>query len=255
MTSNIHEVFTVGERVRIEASTTSGDIIVSPGEPGVVDIRIEDGLGNFMVEQSGDLILIKPNRSGFFSRFASADIHLAVPGSAELALHCTSGDVLVNTPVREVEVSSASGDVRIDDVARSVKVRSASGDVWVGGVGEQLTVTTASGTVRAGDVGRDFTATSGSGDVYVDRVGETASVKAASGDISVHRFDGTELSVKTLSGDLRIGIPPRRLLDVDLQTLSGELRNRLPEGDGSDPERSVSLRLTTVSGDVTLRGA
>jgi hypothetical protein len=40
-----------------------------------------------------------------------------------------------------------------------------------------------------------------------------------------------------------------------MDSISGELRNRLPAGDGSPPEVVVRLRISTVTGDVTLRGA
>jgi DUF4097 and DUF4098 domain-containing protein YvlB len=57
-----------------------------------------------------------------------------------------------------------------------------------------------------------------------------------------------------VSGDVRLGIPPRRTLDVEVQTLSGDVRNRLPTGDGSPPEKRVTLTVKTLSGDITLQG-
>jgi DUF4097 and DUF4098 domain-containing protein YvlB len=186
----------------------------------------------------------------------SVDITLVVPPDANLALSCTSGDVVVDTHVEEIEAGTASGDVRIASVGRIANIRTASGDIRVGSVGEHLSVTTASGTVRIGDAMRDAIITTASGDVYVDSIGERAEMKTASGDVDVRRLIGGELFVRTLSGDLRVGIPPSRLLDFDLQTMSGELRNRLEKrDDGAEPERTVRLQLKTVSGDVTLQNA
>lgn len=255
MSDDLHRTFTVGPRVRIEASTGSGDIVVSPGTPGTVAVRVDGGAGSYLAEQSGDSIIVKPAKSGFFSRFGGADVFLEVPEGAELSLSCSSGDTMVNVSAQEIEASSASGDIRVQRIERSGRLRCASGDISVGDVGEGLVVTSASGSIRVGEIGRTLSVTSGSGDITIGAVGETAQLKAASGDITVGRFDGTELTAKTLSGDLRLGLPPRRLLDVDLQTMSGDVRNRLPAGDGSPPERTVALRVTTVSGNVTLRGA
>ncbi len=252
--TDIRRVFEVGDRVRLEASTTSGDIVVSEGDSGVVDVLVDSGGENYDLEQHGDLITVRPKR-GLLRRFSSSDIHLEVPPQASLSLSCTSGDIIVNAPVRELHAGTAAGDLRIGFVERSANLRSASGDVYADEVGERLQITTASGTVRIGTVGRDLTVTSASGDVQADYVGESANVKSASGDVRLRNFEGGDLRARTLSGDISIGLPPRRLLDVDLQTLSGELRNRLPEGDGSEPDRTVTLHLKTVSGDVTLRGA
>ncbi len=255
MSDVLERTFSVGARVRIEASTTAGDLVVSPGPGGEVTVRVEGGADAYAVERVGDVVLVRPQRSGFFSRASGCNVFLEVPESADLSLVCTSGDIIVNATVHDLEATSASGDIRIEGIARRGSVRTASGDVFVGDVGERLEVTTASGTVRCGTIGRDLSATSGSGDVYVDGIGESAEAKTASGDIQIHRFDGVELVAKTFSGGIRIGVPPRRLLEVDLQTLSGELHNRLPESQGGEPERSVSLRCSTVSGDLTLRGA
>jgi DUF4097 and DUF4098 domain-containing protein YvlB len=249
------QAFQVGDRVRVEAATTAGEIVAVEGAAGMVSVRVSGSRAEeFRIEQRGDLIVVVPER-GMRRWLGGADIDLVVPVGATLDLRTTSGDVVVDVRVTELSVSLASGDVRAGDVARIATVRSAAGDISIGSVGERLEATTASGDVRIGQVERDLTVSTASGLVHIDRVGETASVKSASGDVVVSRFDGTDLQVATLSGDVRIGVPSRRLLDVDLQTLSGDLRNRLPEGEGGEPERSVSLRLKTVSGDVTLEGA
>ena len=249
------ETFQVGQRVRVEAATTAGEIVVSEGNAGTVGVRVSGSKADeFRIEQRGDVIVVAPERS-MRRWLGGADIELQVPAGATLDLRTTSGDVAVGVATDELSVSLASGDVRARDVARVASVRSAAGDVSIDAVGERLEVTTASGDVRIGSVGRDASVTSASGTVHLARVGESAGVKTASGDVVVSRFDGTDLQVATLSGDIRIGVPPHRLLDLDLQTLSGDLRNRLPEGAGGEPERSVALRLKTVSGDVTLEGA
>lgn len=250
-----NQTFEVGDRVRVEAATTAGQITAVEGGAGVVAVRVDGTRADeFRIEQRGDLVVVAPE-CGKRRWFGGADIDLQVPAGAALDLRTTSGDVVVDVRVTELAVSLASGDVRAGDIDRVAMVRSAAGDISIGSVGERVEATSASGDVRIGQVGRDLSVTTASGSVHVDRVGETAAVRSASGDIVVSRFDGTDLQVATLSGDVRIGVPPRRLLDLDLQTLSGDLRNRLPDGGAGEPERSVSMRLKTVSGDVTLEGA
>ena len=121
-------------------------------------------------------------------------------------------------------------------------------------VAGRLEVSTASGDVRVGSVQGDVNSTTASGDLSIDEVGGSASLRTASGNLTIGRLTGGDLSAKSLSGNLKVGIPPRRRIDVDLHSLSGKLRNRLPEGDGSPPEAEIVVRANTVSGDVTLLG-
>jgi len=249
------ETFAVGERLRIEASTTVGRVTVAAGDPSQVVVRLSGSrAAEMLVEHHGEVISVGLQR-GVRRWSGRVDIDLAVPEQASLVLAATSGDIVVDAPVANLSVSVASGDVRVGAVAGDARIRTASGDVDIADVGRGLEVTAGSGTVRIGTVGGDLTVTTGSGDIATRRVGGVATLRSASADITLGRFDGDDLGVTTLAGDIRVGIPPRRLLEVDVQTLSGDLRNRLPQGDASTPERTVTLRLKTVSGDVTLEGA
>jgi DUF4097 and DUF4098 domain-containing protein YvlB len=178
---------------------------------------------------------------------------LSVPEGASLELSCTSGDITVQSPVAELRASVASGDVRVDRVATMCRVNSASGDIRINAAGD-AEVNTASGTVRLGKIDRSLRLNAASGNVYVDTIGEEAVCKVASSDVRIATFAGTEMRLKTMSGDLHLGVPPRRTIELDFSSLSGRLRNRLPQGDGSPPEKTLLISVTAVSGNVTLTG-
>ena len=72
--------------------------------------------------------------------------------------------------------------------------------------------------------------------------------------MSVRTVEGPSVAAKNMSGDLKLGIPPRRHVDFDVQSLSGEMRTDLPDSDGSPPEKTLKLRVKSVSGDVLLVG-
>jgi DUF4097 and DUF4098 domain-containing protein YvlB len=250
------ESFEVGERVEVDASTTAGEIVVTPGSPGTVTVSLTGpGAPSYRVERRGDVISVEPERGGLVRRFSSTDVRLDVPPQTSLVLSSASGEIIVNAAVEDLTASSASGDVKAGAVARSAKIRTASGDVYLDRVGDRLGIETASGDVRVGEVGRDLVVTTASGDIWIDAVGESIEIRSASGDATIRRFEGSDLAAKTLSGDIRVGIPPHRLLEVDIDILSGQLRNRLPEGGTAPPEKQVNIRVKTVSGDVTLEGA
>jgi DUF4097 and DUF4098 domain-containing protein YvlB len=248
------ETFEVGEHVQVVAATRSGDITVVGGPPGSVRVAIDGGgAGNYDIDQIGDVVTVEPRRKGRF-RGSSVDIVLTVPESSTAELSCTSGDILVQGPVAELRASVASGDVRVDTVETVCKVNSASGDIRVNRALD-AEINTASGTVRLGQVDRALRLNAASGNVYAVSVGDSAMIKVASSDIRISSFEGSDISVKTMSGDLHLGIPPRRTVELDFSSLSGRLRNKLPASDGSPSEKTVQVMVAAVSGDLTLTAA
>jgi DUF4097 and DUF4098 domain-containing protein YvlB len=248
------ETFEIGETVRVIAATRSGDITVIRGESGSVRVVVDGGgASNYEIDQIGDVISVESRRKGRFLS-SSADITLTVSSGANLELSCTSGDINVQTPVVELRASVASGDVRVDTVENMCRINSASGDIRVSRTLD-AEINTASGTVRLGRIERSLRLNAASGNVFVDEVGETAICKVASSDVRIDRFDGNEMRLKTMSGDLHLGVPPHRTIDLDFSSLSGRLRNKLPKSDGSPSEKALSISVAAVSGDVTLVGA
>jgi DUF4097 and DUF4098 domain-containing protein YvlB len=250
--SDLIETFEVGQSVRVIAATRSGDITVVGGDPGCVRVAI-DGGANYEVDQIGDVISVEPRRKGRFIG-SSADIILTVPEGANLELACTSGDITVQCPVTELRASVASGDVRADRVGSVCRVNSASGDIRINHA-QDAEVNTASGTVRLGRIDRSLRLNAASGNVYIDSVGDSAICKVASSDVRINSFEGSEIRLKTMAGDLHLGIPPRRTIELDFSSLSGRLRNKLPSGDGSPAEKTLLVSVAAVSGDVTLVGS
>ncbi|MDJ0663757.1 MAG: DUF4097 family beta strand repeat-containing protein [Acidimicrobiia bacterium] len=252
--SDRRETFEVGGSVRIIASTRSGDIAVVGGPEGAVQVAVDGpGASNYEIDQLGDVISVEPRRKGRFVT-SSADVVLTIPESASLELSCTSGDINVQCDVDELRASVASGDVRAATVRGMFRVNSASGDIKANSVTD-TEVNTASGTVRLGRVIRNMRLNAASGNVYVDEIGESAICKVASSDVRVGAFTGTEIRHKSMSGDLHLGIPPRRTIELDFSSVSGRLRNRLPKGDGNPSEKLLTISVTAVSGDLTLKGA
>jgi DUF4097 and DUF4098 domain-containing protein YvlB len=252
--SDRHEQFVVGEHPRVEVTGTSGSITIREGGAGIVEVRLDGTPDQVAIDQVGDTVIIGRPRGGFLRRMWSSDVVVTVPAGTAVLARNGSGDIHVDVPVSELDAAVASGDVRVHRVAGNAVIKAASGDIWVKHVDGRLDLNTASGDARIGTVGGDVASSTSSGDVAIDRVGGAASLRTASGDLTIRRFDGDELSAKILSGDLEVGIPARRRISVVLDSLSGRLRNRLPEGDGSPPEKEITVRATTVSGDVTLHG-
>jgi hypothetical protein len=227
-----HEEFQVGGQHRIEVNLPSGEAVFLPGEPGRVDIEVEgQNVDDLVIEQRGGRILLRtPHGSG--SRWDSFDVAVRTPAGTDLEVNVASADVDVQVATGTLLARLASGGIRAGVIEGDATVQTASGDVELGQVGGSCSVNTASGDVRLGTVLAALSAST------------------QSGDFEVERYEGGELECNSTSGDVRIGLPPGRTLDVDLNTLSGDIGSDFsPEGgDGA----TARLRVRAVSGDIIL---
>lgn len=247
------ETFDASDSVRIIAATRSGDITVMGGPAGSVRVVVDGpGAANYDIVQLGDVISVEPRRKGRFLA-SSADVVLTVPAGASLELACTSGDINVQTDIVELRASVASGDVRANAIHGFARVNAASGDVRINAA-DDAEINTASGTVRLGRI-RRIRLNAASGNVYVDEIAESANCKVASSDVRIASFAGTEIRHKTMSGDLHLGIPPNRTIELDFASVSGRLRNRLGKSASDGDKQPLSISMSAVSGDLTLKGA
>jgi hypothetical protein len=247
------ERFGVDGPVRVELNLPSGEAVFLPGVPDEVEVVIEGRQANeFVVEKAGDRILLETPRI-WRSRWDSFGITVRMPAGCDLRVQAASAGVRSEVDLGSLEMEVASGTLAAGDIAGNARVQSASGDVALGSVSRDLTVNTASGDIRARQVGGRASLNSASGDV---RVGDAVGVLAAttqSGDLEVGCYGGHDLECNSASGDVKIGLPPGLDLDVDVDTVSGEIHSDFSPDDGDGG--TARLRVKTISGDVTLARA
>jgi DUF4097 and DUF4098 domain-containing protein YvlB len=249
------EQFLATGPVQLDIEARSGSVEVRAGTSDQVIVTVAGaGAEDWEIAQLGDMITVRP-RSGWRSRSsrvlveapagshadirtASADVSLAGM-LGQTRLRTASGDLRAEA-VSELDVSSASGDVRVESIAAGASTAAVSGDVHYGEVVGRVSVTTASGDVRIRHA---------LGDV---RIGTT------SGDVRVERCDGSEISVKCVSGDVEIGLPAGIRVEPDISTMSGRVRTPAPAATPAAvaaERRVVRLNVRSVSGDVTITRA
>lgn len=248
----IRETFAVPGPAELDISLTSGSLTVDSGPHGQVEVAIDTPSPDaWEVNQSGDTISVWHGRD-FLSRGSRARIQVKVPPGSSLKAATASADVRVNVELDRISVNSASGDVKLAGFDTAA-VKTASGDVLAGPVARDLTVRSASGDVRGSTVGGSAAITTASGDISFDEVSGALSVSTASGDLRLGLYTGEDIEANTMSGDVDIGLPPGRQVKLEAKTLSG--RVRLPERrpTSGDATTSISVRLKSVSGDVTIR--
>ncbi len=247
------ERFSVGERARFEVSVPVGSVRVVAGEAGAVEVTVRgEDLDRLVMEQRGDTVVVGV-LSGRSWRRASLDVVAAVPHGTAVEAKLAAADLTVDVDVASLRASVTSGDLRARAVAEEAVLKVASGDIRLGEVGGRLQISGASGDVLV-EGAADAEVSVASGDIMLRRVDGRLEARTAAGDVRVDRFGGRQCACRTLSGDVYLGIPIGRTLDVDIQTLSGEVRSEFPATDGPAPigAERASIHVKSLSGDVVL---
>jgi DUF4097 and DUF4098 domain-containing protein YvlB len=245
------EHFPVDARARLEVNVPAGAIQVHAGDDGAVDVSIEStDAGEFEVSCIGSVVsVVQPSRWGII-RARGTRVVVRVPPGTDVEARSASADIELRGMLGAVRLRTASGDVDAEHVGR-LEAHTASGNARVAGSSGDASFNTASGDVSVGRVDGRLTASLASGDLHAGSAGGSIDVGTASGDVSISRCDGDEIIVKTVSGDIHIGLPAGIRVEPEIATLSG--RTSLPQAAArasSEPRRIVRVRLRSISGDI-----
>ena len=190
------------------------------------------------------------------------------PRGARLDLHTVSADARVqgmNSP--RLDYEGVSGDVTLGGARfAAARLHSVSGDMHLDAVIGRLDADNVSGDVRGAMLAcSSVRTTTVSGDISVGcaRVSEAA-LKSVSGDVQLSLSalaPAGAVSLNSISGDVRLGVPAGVSARLDLGSLSGSIGGALPAGvtvhkhsvSGRFGSGDGSLRAQTVSGDIHLQ--
>jgi DUF4097 and DUF4098 domain-containing protein YvlB len=256
MSSTVQE-FTVGDRPELVISVSSVDVNVVEGSDGSIGIEVKGSDRNLdllEIVHTGDVVTVRTKKGGRRWRGRGSSIRLTVPTSTAVTARTASGDLRISVPVSDAEIDTSSGDIHLASVSGRGKVKAASGDITIGSTVGEIRISTASGDVRLDEVDGDVSIGTASGDVRLGAAHGSIEVKTASGDVTIRRFSGVMLEGGAMSGDFQIGLVAGMSIDADIQTRSGRFRNlTTPASETSESSISTTMRLRTMSGDVTLR--
>lgn len=256
----MQQTFQTPDPIRLDLRVPGGRIDIEAAGSGETSVRLDgpdELLERAIVELRGDELRVHvPDRKGLFLSFGGDNnVRLSVccPDNSQLAVRTKSADVAARGWLAEARVETASGDVALDRFG-SGSVKSASGDVKVNEALDELSVQTASGDVQIGRTG-PLRANLVSGDLQVADATAAVNADTVSGDVALDAVVSGDVSIRAVSGDVKVGIRRGSAVHVDASTLSGDTRSELDLGD--DPAEPgdgplVDLRIKTVSGDIAV---
>jgi Putative adhesin len=177
-----------------------------------------------------------------------ARVSLAVPWDCAVQLGVVTASAVVAGVHGRTAVKSVSGSVTLEGLTDSVEAETVSGDLATRALAGDLSFGTVSGQLTVVDGSSNkLRATSVSGDLFLD--------------VDVARRGSLELS--TVTGDTRVRLPRNTDVEVEISSTSGELDTafdalrleRTPSArrlGGVLGNGTARLRATTVSGAVTV---
>lgn len=225
--------------VRVEVHSVEGRSLEVRLDAGRLVIEHESGLsgwGSFM------------KRFADFGGKAHADIHVAVPVGTSVRLGTVRGEGLLAGTTAGASASTVSGSLLVSRTAGDLKLNTVSGEVTVRDHVGDVTSNTVSADVVVSASADSVTSSSVSGDVTFDLVNQPHSVR-----------------VNTVSGNMLLRVPDERAVEVSVQSVSGRVTlgglqftggggSKVTGGDRSAGPGVMHLRVTGVSGDVTVIG-
>jgi DUF4097 and DUF4098 domain-containing protein YvlB len=265
----MQQSFQVTAPLLVTVICPAGDVVADTVDGDTADVEItalrndeatREAIENAVVELRRDgheLVVEVPKRNGsFFGREARIRVAIRVPHGSDLSFRTASADVAGNGTFGEVRGKTASGDLTLRTAA-TLRVESASGDVRAEEVTGDAEVKTASGDVNLGHVGGTVSASVVSGDLRIRAAANGVSAGAVSGDIDLDAVERGDIEVRTVSGDVTVGVRAGARVHVDVTTVSGDLRSDVAlddaPGEGGDDGPLVDIRGRTVSGDLRVR--
>jgi DUF4097 and DUF4098 domain-containing protein YvlB len=199
----------------ISISNTRGDVTVTGWDQANVAIKGElDDLAEelvFVVEDKNVTIdVIMPRQN--VNRGNGSDLDIKVPQGSR------------------VRFSGVSTDIRVENISGGMKIESVSGDIKARQIMPQLMLNAVSGNIEVEQVGGRLSASTISGDLQVKANATDVKVDTVSGDLTVMLEAFDSLAARTISGEMDISGELNSAGEVDLSTVSGDVRLALQSG-------------------------
>jgi hypothetical protein len=261
---SIHVHAGAGSEVRIEAkvSITNG---WGFGGGGGSEARVREILAHPPIVQNGSSILIGPGH-GDEERYRNIaiDYEVTLPAQATVRATTGSGAIQIADVSAVATASTGSGDIQLHEVGPATDVTTGSGTIRADGVRGAASLETGSGDVELRQEGAgDVKAQSGSGSIRLRGLNGGLRAGTGSGDVEIEGSPASEWRVNTSSGSIRVTVNPAAHFTVQASTDAGTVHvaQAVRMEESLDKQHIVgtvngggpTLRLTTSSGDITIR--
>jgi hypothetical protein len=225
----------VGGSVAVLAAEGTSSLEVSSLEGDPLQVTYDNGLLTIAHENlswEGLLKWLRPQRH-------AATVTVSVPRKTPAQVGVVNAAAVVSGIGARTSVKSVSGGITLDGVAGDVDANTVSGPLEAQGINGRLNFTTVSGDLTLADGWLERLDTNGvSGDVTAD--------------VDLDPLGG--VNVTTVSGEVVLRLPAQADAQVNLHSVSGDVRSEFTElkRSSAPASRSVSGSLGAGSGHVSV---
>ena len=253
----IEQTFTVTGRAKLVISNVRGNVVIRPGEAGVISIHASKHTDtgshtkvNFSQDADGTVraeARYNDGALGFmnFSKPCKVNFDVRVPQEVDLTASVVSSDLAVSGLSGNFDLNGVSGDMKLAELNGPFKINTVSGDVTAAQLTGALNLEAVSGDVRLQESGLS-----------------SAKVKTVSGDVRLQTPLGEgPYHFNSVSGDVRLVTLPDTHCTAELSTISGKIISSLAKTANHPHARSQTLEiqgggvhvyLKSVSGDLII---
>lgn len=184
-------------------------------------------------------------------------MQVTAPRGSRAELETIAADIRARDGFASLRGKTVSGDIEAGAVSEDASLRTTSGDVSVASTGGSAEIQSVSGDLSIGSCGGGAVLKTTSGDVRLRAAESSVAASTISGDVEVVRARSGEVDMRSMSGDLAVGVARGSRVFLEVRTLSGDARSDLEISDtpasGDGPE--LTVRADTKSGDIRVRRA
>ncbi len=239
----MEKTFQVAAPARLIVSNVRGSVTIQPGEANVIEVKAVKH-GNFddernkveLTQDADGTVRIETRNNealfGFLSYPPKVDYIVHVPQGIHLEASCISSNLKVSDLEGVFKLKTISGDVTLANLSGPIKLGAVSGDIKGLKMSGVLDLNTVSGDVHLTE--SNFPSADGT---------------TVSGDLILQTpiADGP-YHFSSVSGSVRLLVPPETRCNVELNSVSGSIRSSLP---ASATRMGHGLKITQVQGGGT----
>lgn len=219
----------------LHLSTISGSVTVTAEDRA--DVLIARGAPGRGVETDAT------GRIGLRSaKGGSANLEIRCPLGSDVIVGSVSGNIALRGRLGAVRVTTVSGTVDVD-MAEALDARTVSGNIAVARCDGRCRVQSKSGKALVGSAG-DARVTTFSGEVRLDEALGDVQAQSASGRIEIGLRGKNDVAVQTMSGSVRVAVPPGVRPHMRLRALTGRPHSDCEEG------TDCEIRVQSLSGTI-----
>jgi DUF4097 and DUF4098 domain-containing protein YvlB len=230
---------------------------------------LDDSARSLTFETAGAATTVRVEMPEHFGHGDGSNLVIHVPEKSRVQVDVVSAELHLTDLQGDVDAKTVSGGIEATDVAGRVELATVSGKIHVDRGNGPMTFSSVSGNIRA-DVATNrlrISTVSGTADVTSSTAVDELTMHSVSGDLKIGTkvADGARIEGSTTSGDIRLAINRDAGAVVEMHaSAGGGIRNTLTK---DPPNRNIagaetldltlgngraSIELTTVSGDLEL---